>query len=137
MSGALALRPPLRRAGPTFLWAVAIFGGCMVAFALSRVFWLSLLVLAFSGAADMLSIFVRSTLIQLRVPEAMLGRISSVNQIFIGSSNEIGAFESGVTARLLGAVPSVVMGGLITIGVVGATALWAPELRRLEALEEK
>jgi len=136
MSGALALRPPLRRAGPTFLWAVAIFGACMIAFALSRAFWLSLVILASSGAADMLSIFVRSTLIQLRVPQAMLGRISSVNQIFIGSSNEIGAFESGVAARLLGAVPSVVMGGLITIGVVGVTAARVPELRRLGALDE-
>jgi hypothetical protein len=136
MSGMLALRPPLRRAGPAFLWAVALFGGCMIAFALSRAFWLSLAVLAVSGAADMLSVFVRSTLIQLRVPQAMLGRISSVNQIFIGSSNEIGAFESGVAARLLGAVPSVVMGGLITIGIVAATAARVPELRRLGAIEE-
>jgi MFS family permease len=135
MSAALALRSPLRRAGPTFLWAVALFGASMVAFALSRAFWVSLALLAVSGAADMLSVFVRSTLIQLRVPPAMLGRISSVNQILIGSSNEIGAFESGVAARLLGPVASVVMGGLITAGVVAGIAAWAPELRRLERLE--
>ena len=88
----------------------------MIGFALSRSFWLSLVLLAVSGAADMLSIYVRSTLIQVLVPPAMLGRVSAVNQIFIGSSNEIGAFESGVAARLLGAVPSVVFGGLITVG---------------------
>jgi len=115
---------------------VAIFGACMIGFALSRAFWLSLVLLAISGAADMLSIFVRSTLIQLRAPRAMLGRISSVNQIFVGSSNEIGAFESGVAARLLGAVPSVVLGGLSPIGMAGTTAVWAPELRRLRAMEE-
>jgi MFS family permease len=136
MSGVLALRPPLRRAGPAFLWAVALFGACMISFALSGSFWLSLALLAASGAADMLSVFVRSTLIQVRVPPAMLGRISSVNQIFIGSSNEIGAFESGVAARLLGTVPSVVLGGMITIGVVVATALWVPELRQLEKIDD-
>jgi hypothetical protein len=131
MSLVLALRPPLRRAGPTFLWAVVLFGGCMMAFAGSRWFWLSLPLLALGGAADMLSVFVRSTLIQVRVPPAMLGRVSSVNQIFIGSSNEIGAFESGVAARLLGPVASVMLGGLITVGVVAATAWKVPELRRL------
>jgi MFS family permease len=135
LAGVMALRPPLRRAGPTFLWAVAIFGGCMVAFARSRSFWLSVALLAVSGAADMLSIVVRSTLIQVRVPQAMLGRVSSVNQIFVGSSNEIGAFESGLAARLMGTVPSVVMGGLVTIGVVAATAWRVPELRELEKID--
>jgi predicted MFS family arabinose efflux permease len=135
MSASLALRPPPRRAGPTFLWAVVIYGLCMIAFARSRWFWLSMALLAVSGAADMLSVYVRSTLIQLRVPPAMLGRVSSVNQIFIGSSNEIGAFESGVAARLLGPVPSVMLGGLVTIVVVAVTAWWAPELRRLDRLD--
>ena len=135
MSIALALRAPPRRAGPTFLWAVVAFGLCMIAFARSRWFWLSLALLVVSGAADMLSVYVRSTLIQLRVPPAMLGRVSSVNQIFIGSSNEIGAFESGVAARLLGPVPSVMLGGLVTIAVVAVTAWWAPELRRLDRLD--
>jgi MFS family permease len=135
MSVALALRPPLRRAGPTFLWAVVFFGGCMVGFATSRWFWVSMGLLVASGAADMLSVYVRSTLIQVRVPTAMLGRVSSVNQIFIGSSNEIGAFESGVAARLLGPVTSVMVGGLVTMGVVAVTAWWAPELRQLDSID--
>jgi len=135
MSVALALRPPPRRAGPTFLWAVVAFGLCMIAFAVSRWFWLSLSLLAAGGAADMLSVYVRSTLIQTRVPTAMLGRVSSVNQIFIGSSNEIGAFESGVAARLLGPEPSVMVGGFITILVVAVTAWWAPELRQLDRID--
>jgi len=134
-SAVLALRAPPRHAGRTFLAAVAVFGVCMVAFALSRWFWLSLSLLALSGAADMLSIYFRSTLIQVRVPPSMIGRVSAVNQIFIGSSNEIGAFESGLTARLMGAVPSVVFGGLITIGVTAVTAWRVPELRRLEKIE--
>jgi hypothetical protein len=135
MSAALALRPSLRRAGPTFLWAVVFFGACMVGFARSRWFWVSMGLLVASGAADMLSVYVRSTLIKVRVPTAMLGRVSSVNQIFIGSSNEIGAFESGVAARLLGPVPSVMLGGLITIAVVAVTAWWAPELRELDRID--
>jgi hypothetical protein len=136
MSIWLALRPPPRPAGPIFLWAVVAFGLCMIAFAMSRWFWVSLGLLAVSGAADMLSVYVRSTLVQTRVPPEMLGRISSVNQIFIGSSNEIGAFESGVAARLLGAEPSVMVGGFITIAVVAIIAWWAPELRHLDHLDE-
>jgi MFS family permease len=135
MSVGLALRPPPRRAGPTFLWAVVAFGLCMIAFAVSRWFWLSLSLLAVGGAADMLSVYVRSTLIQTRVPTAMLGRVSSVNQIFIGSSNEIGAFESGVAARLLGPQPSVMLGGFITIVVVAVVSWWSPELRRLDRID--
>jgi hypothetical protein len=131
----LALRPPPGKAGPTFLAAVALFGLCMIAFALSRTFWFSLAVLAISGGADMLSIFVRSTMMQVMVPTHMLGRISSVNQIFVGSSNEIGAFESGVAARLLGTVTSVVVGGAITVGVVGLISWRVPELRRLKKIE--
>jgi MFS family permease len=134
MSAALALRAPPQRAGRTFLVAVALFGVFMVGFALSRWSWLSLALLAASGAADMLSIFFRSTLIQVKVPPAMVGRVSAVNQIFIGSSNEIGAFESGLTARLLGTVPSVVLGGLVTIGA--ACAAWnVRELREMDRIE--
>ena len=92
------------------------------------------MLLAGSGAADMVSVLVRSTLLQLRVPEGMLGRVSSLNQIFIGSSNEIGAFESGVAARLLGTVPSVLFGGAATLAVVAVTAWRAPALRRLGPL---
>ena len=109
----------------------------MIAFALSRSFWLSLPLLAVSGAADMLSVYFRSTLMQVLVPPAMLGRVSAVNQIFIGSSNEIGAFESGVAARLLGTVPSVVVGGVITVVVTLVTAWCVPALPRLDRLEEQ
>jgi MFS family permease len=137
MSGVLALRPPPRRAGRTFLTAVALFGLFTIAFGLSRWFWLSLAMLAASGAADMLSVYFRGTLMQVLAPPGMLGRISAVNQIFIGSSNEIGAFESGVAAKLLGTVPSVVVGGTITIAVTLATAWRAPALARLDRLEQQ
>jgi MFS family permease len=133
-SALLMVRPPFRRAGRALLLSVAGFGLCMIGFALSRSFPLSLLLLAASGALDMVSVLVRSTLLQLRVPEAFLGRVSSINQIFIGSSNEIGAFESGVAASLLGTVPSVVMGGAITLAVVAVVAWRAPVLRRLGPL---
>ncbi|HXJ18833.1 MAG TPA: MFS transporter [Polyangia bacterium] len=137
MSGMLALRPPPRRAGRLFLWAVAVFGLFMIAFALSRWFWVSMAILAAGGAADMLSVFFRSTLSQVLVPSNMLGRISAVNQIFVGSSNEIGAFESGVAAKLLGTVPSVVFGGVVTILVTAGTAWRVPALRRLDRLEDQ
>src|SRR5258708_27848483 len=107
----------------------------MIVFALSRSFWLSLVVMGVSGGADMMSILVRSTMMQVLVPTQMLGRISSVNQIFVGSSNEIGAFESGVAARLLGTVTSVVVGGAITVAVVLVIGWRVPELRRLEKIE--
>jgi hypothetical protein len=132
----LALRPPVRQAGRIFLSAVALFGLFMVAFAFSRSFWLSLALLAASGAADMLSVYFRGTLLQVMVPSGMLGRVSAVNQIFIGSSNEIGAFESGLAARLLGTVPSVALGGLVTIVVTLLTAWRVPELARLDRLEQ-
>jgi MFS family permease len=137
MSGMLALRPPPRRAGRLFLWAVALFGLSMIAFALSRWFWVSVAILAASGAADMLSIYFRGTLSQVLVPSHMLGRISAVNQIFIGSSNEIGAFESGVAAKLMGTVPSVVFGGIVTVLVTALTAWRVPALRRLDRLEDQ
>ncbi len=132
----LAARPPLRRAGPTLLISTAGFGLAMVAFALSKSFVLSLGLLALSGALDMVSVVVRSTLLQLRVPGRLLGRVASINQIFIGSSNEIGAFESGVAARLLGVIPSVVFGGGMTLLVTGVTGWLGPELRRLGRLDQ-
>jgi MFS family permease len=134
-SAYMAVRPPMAQAGRTLLIAVAGFGVCMIGFALSRWFALSLFLLAAGGALDMVSVLVRSTLLQLRVPDHLLGRVSSVNQIFIGSSNEIGAFESGVAARLLGTVTSVVFGGSVTLGVVALVSWRAPELRRLSRLE--
>ena len=134
MSLWLAHRPPMRRAGRSLLVAVALFAACIIAFGLSRSFWFSLVVLAVSGMADNVSVVIRSTLLQTLTPPEMLGRVSSVNQIFIGSSNELGAFESGVMARLLGTVPSVVLGGLASLGVVGFVTAKVPALRRLERL---
>lgn len=131
----LAHLPPLRRAGRTLLLCVGAFGLCMIAFALSRSFLLSFVLLAASGAVDNVSVVLRATLVQLLTPEHMLGRVSAVNQVFIGSSNEIGAFESGLAARLLGLVPSVVLGGCMTLGVVAATTWKVPELRKLDRLQ--
>lgn len=133
MSVALTHRR-LRHAGRNLFIAVAIFGLCWVFFAISRSFWLSLGLLALSGMADNVSVVIRSTLLTIRTPEHLLGRVSAVNQIFIGSSNEIGEFESGVAARLLGAVRAVVIGGVITLGVVGVTAWKVPALRKLDEL---
>jgi MFS family permease len=136
MGLALAHRPPLRRAGRTLLLCVAAFGGTMIAFALSRSFALSLFLLAASGAVDNVSMVVRATLMQTLTPQHMLGRVSSVNQVFIGSSNEIGAFESGLAARLMGLIPSVVFGGCMTLLVVACTAWRVPVLANLDKVDD-
>jgi hypothetical protein len=128
--------PPLRHAGKTLLRTVVVFGLCIVGFGLSTNFALSVLMLAASGAADMVSVFIRSTLIQTMTPVHMLGRVSAVNSIFIGSSNEIGMFESGVTAQMFGTVPSVVLGGVATVVVVAVTAWRLPKLRQLGRLDQ-
>ena len=125
----------LRNAGPVLFLCVAAFGVCWIVFAVSRWFWLSLALLLISGMVDNVSVVIRSTLLTVRTPPHMLGRVSAVNQIFIGSSNEIGSFESGVAAKLLGTVRSVIFGGLVTLGVVGVTAWKIPPLRRLDELE--
>lgn len=130
----IAHRPPMRRAGPAMLGCVAGFGACMILFAISRELWLSFALLFTSGVLDNVSVVIRSTLLQSRTPQHLLGRVSSVNQIFIGSSNEIGAFESGVAARLMGVVPSVVFGGCMTLLVVAITAWRAPQLRKLREI---
>jgi MFS family permease len=131
----LARRPLQRHAGRVLLVAVAGFGACIIGFALSRELWLSALFLMMSGMCDGVSVVLRSTILQLATPDHMRGRVSSINGIFIGSSNELGAFESGVAARLLGLVPSVVFGGCMTMLVVAATAKLAPKLRRLDLRE--
>lgn len=133
-SVALTRWPPFKRTGPALLIAVAGFGACMIGFGLSRSLALSLTLLAASGAFDMVSVVIRSLMLQMRTPETLLGRVSSVNQIFIGSSNEIGAFESGAMAKAFGAVPSVVFGGVATLAVVAAVAWRVPMLRRLREL---
>jgi Transmembrane secretion effector len=134
MSLVLAHRPPLRRAGRTLLISVALFGLSIIAFGLSRSFFLSLALLAVNGMADTVSVVIRSTLLQVLTPDHLLGRVSSVNAIFIGSSNELGAFESGTAARLIGTVPSVVLGGLATLGVVAITSIKNRPLRKLREL---
>jgi MFS family permease len=121
--------------GKTMFWSVAGFGMCMICFAISKNFWLSIGILALSGVFDCISVIIRGTLMQTLTPENMKGRVSAVNYIFIGSSNEIGMFESGVAARLLGVVPSVIFGGCMTIGVVATTAWLAKSLRKLQSLE--
>lgn len=127
---------PIRKSMGTILFiSVAGFGVCMILFGLSTNFWLSMGVLAMSGACDSVSVIIRGTLLQTLTPENMKGRVSAVNNIFIGSSNEIGAFESGVAARLLGVIPSVIFGGIMTIVVVAATAWRAPELRKLQEVK--
>ena len=130
----IAHRPPFRRAGVAILVSVAAFGICILGFALSRNFWLSAALLFASGVADNISVVIRSTLLQTRTPEHLLGRVSAVSQMFIGASNEIGAFESGLAARLMGVVPSVLFGGTMTLLIVALTAWRAKELRRLKTL---
>jgi MFS family permease len=134
MAVTLAHRPPFRKAGPTLLAAVAVFGLAMIGFGLSRDVTVSFLMLAIAGAVDNISIVVRSTLIQVLTPDSMRGRVSAVNSLFIGTSNELGGFESGVTAALFGPVASVVGGGIGTILVVVAVALIWPGVRRLGTL---
>ncbi len=134
MAVTIAHSPPMRRAGWTMLCAVAGFGAATIVFGLSHWFWLSFLALAVAGAFDNVSVVVRHTLVQLLTHDTMRGRVAAVNNIFIGSSNELGAFESGITAALFGPVISVVAGGIGTILVVVATALRWPEVRKIGPL---
>jgi MFS family permease len=131
----LAHRPPFERAGRTLLLSVAGFALCIIGFGLSRSFVLSVILLALSGMADNVSVLVRSTLLQTLTPEYLLGRVSAVNSIFIGSSNEIGAFESGVTARVFGTVRAVILGGVASLAVVGIIAARVPRLRTLGRID--
>jgi MFS family permease len=130
MAVALAHRPLRGRAGPTLLWSVAGFGICTIIFGVSNSLVLSLISLIFLGATDMISVIIRATLVQLRTPDEMRGRVMAVDMVFIGTSNELGQFESGLTAQWFGTVPAVLLGGVGTLAVI---ALWAwkfPELRR-------
>ncbi len=132
MSLLLAYYPPLKNTGVKLMAGVTGFGICIILFALSGNFWLSLIVLIMSGMFDNISVVIRSTILQLYTPDSMRGRVASVNSIFIGSSNELGSFESGLAAKLLGLIPSVIFGGGMTLLVVGATAWLAPGLRKME-----
>jgi MFS family permease len=137
MAFILTHRPPLRQAGNAMLLAVAGFGVTTIIFGLSRNFALSFFALLATGACDNVSVVVRHTLVQLLTPDAMRGRVSAVNNIFIGSSNDLGAFESGITAALWGPIVSVVLGGIGTIIVVVATAWKWPQIRAFGPLQPK
>lgn len=128
---AIAHNPP-RHAGKVLLACVTGFGMCIIGFGISTSFILSMALLFISGLVDGVSVVLRGTIVQTFTPDEMRGRVASVNMMFIGSSNELGAFESGVAARLMGVVPSVVFGGIMTLVVVAATTWRAPQLRRLK-----
>jgi MFS family permease len=128
--------PLTRNAGLKLLAAIFAFGLCIVGFGLSTVFWLSVVLLCLSGAFDGISVVLRHTILQLHTPDSMRGRVSAVNSIFVGSSNELGAFESGFTARLMGTVPAVVFGGCMTLLIVGGTAAFSPSFRTLDLEKE-
>lgn len=127
-----AYYPPTKRAGRNLLLCVAGYGFCMLFFALSKDFWLSAMLLFVSGGFDNVSMVIRSTLVQLMTPNHMRGRVSAVNSLFVKSSNEIGDFESGLAARLLGMIPAVIFGSMVTLGTVAVTAIAAPSLRTLD-----
>lgn len=130
----LVVRPIKRRAGKTMLVGVGIFGVATVIFGLSRSFWISMAALFFVGASDMVSVVVRSSILQLATPEEMRGRVSAVNWLFIGASNEFGEFESGLTAHWFGPVPAVVLGGVASLLVTATAAVLFPTLRRADQL---
>lgn len=119
MAGYLTFRPIRDRAGVLMFLAVALFGAFIVVFGLSRAVWLSALALALAGAADMVSVYIRETLIQLWTPDAVRGRVNAVNNVFIGASNELGEFRAGSMAALIGVVPAVVVGGIGTLIIAG------------------
>jgi MFS family permease len=133
MALTLAHRPPMRRPGIAILLAVVGFGVATIVFGLSEVYWLSWGALAFTGAFDNISVVVRGTLIQTMTPDALRGRVAAVNAVFISSSNELGALESGLVAHFLGAPWTVVLGGLATLLVVQISALIWPELAKLSS----
>ena len=131
----LAIFPLRRRAGPAMFLGVAGFGVATCVFALSENFILTLAALAFLGASDMVSVVVRQSIVQLWTPDELRGRVASLNMIFIGGSNELGEFESGLTARWFGAVRAALLGGIGTLVVTGLWAWWFPELRTLDSLD--
>ena len=133
----LLSRVPLERhAGPKLFGFIALFGGATIVFGLSRDFALSLVALAVLGGSDMVSVYIRSTLVQLATPDHMRGRVSAVNRLFIGASNELGEFESGLTASLFGTVPAVVIGGIGTLAVVLLGLTIFPSIRAIDRLSD-
>ncbi len=137
MSVVVAHWPLRRHAGTSMLWCVGGFGVFTIVFGLSRSVPLSLAALVMVGACDMVSVIVRHTLVQIATPDEMRGRVSAVNMLFVGASNEVGQFESGVTAYWFGTVPAVVIGGLGTILIVAAWAWLFPALRQVDELQKQ
>jgi Transmembrane secretion effector len=135
-AGVLALSPIRRHVGSWMFGGVALFGAATVTFGLSHSLWLSLAALLALGAGDMVSVYVRHMLVQLETPDEIRGRVSAVNSMFIGASNELGEFESGLTARWFGLVPAVVLGGVATLLVVAGMRWVFPELRRMDAFPQ-
>lgn len=132
MSAYLINQDVKTKAGPKLFWSVTGFGVCILVFAISRNYILSFIALVLSGCLDSVSMVIRTSAVQLNSPDNMRGRISAVNSIFIGSSNEIGEFESGVTARLMGAMPAAIFGGVMCLLSVGTIAMMSPKLRKME-----
>jgi len=130
----MTVRPIQRRAGKRMLFCVGLFGAATVVFGLSHTIWISLIALVVVGASDMVSVVIRGSILQLATPPEMRGRVSAVNWLFIGASNEFGEFESGTTAKWWGAVPAVVVGGIGSLVVTGLAAVFFPALRRADAL---
>lgn len=128
----LAYKPLVYKPGIKLLAAVFGFGCCIIIFGISHNFYLSFFALLFSGMLDGISVIIRQTILQLKTPDEMRGRVSAVSSMFVGSSNELGAFESGLSARVMGLVPSVVFGGFVTLGVVITTYVISPAMRKLE-----
>lgn len=131
----LAIKQPGKNAGFDLLWTVAAFGVCTILFALSTNYWIAFFMLFLTGAFDNVSVVVRHTILQLMTPDNMRGRVSAVNSIFVGSSNELGAFESGLAARLMGLVPSIIFGGAMTIATVLTVNKLNPKLKKLNIKE--
>jgi MFS family permease len=132
----LTRRPLVRKAGPRLLLVVAVFGGSIIVFGLSRIFVLSLVMLAVSGFADMVSVNIRTTTVALATPDRLRGRVSAVEMVFISASNQLGAFESGLAASLVGTVPAVVGGGVITLGIALSWRRLFPAVARIDRLQE-
>ena len=128
----LTFKPLQKRQGEILFYAVGGFGICIILFAISKVFWLSFFALLLSGCMDGVSVIIRSTILQLKTPGELRGRVMSVNSMFINSSNELGQFESGVAAKLMGIVPSVIFGGCMTLAVAAVTWFKAPALKKME-----
>ena len=131
MSAFLIYNPPFKKAGRNLLFGVFGFGVSIILFALTRNFYTAIITLVLSGMCDNISVIIRGTVMQLYTPDDMRGRVSAVNSIFIGSSNELGSVESGIAAKVMGLIPSIIFGGCMTLGVVGAIRRFAPKLRSL------